>query len=211
MNMTVHLKSIGLGVCLSVTASCVLAAQDGQFTLIKETDKSIHFSADRNGYEVSLNSRARLRGTTKTQGDFNLSNRFSFEIDGVAVSGVHTIDGLESEDDVVEYKDGEDGTSHTRPGNHKPGKMTVTKDWSNTSEWYKWRKAVLDGKVDRRSISVIFHNDAGEEAGRVNLYGCMPKHYGVLTDPLDLKAVRKELLKLECTSVETRDIKPINF
>ena len=24
---------------------------------------------------------------------------------------------------VVEYKDGEDGVSHTRPGNHKPGKM----------------------------------------------------------------------------------------
>jgi phage tail-like protein len=111
---------------------------------------------------------------TKTQGDFNLSNRFSFEIDGVIVAGVHTIDGLESESDIVEYKDGEDGVSHTRPGNHKPGKMTVTKDWSNTSEWYKWRKAVLDGKVDRRSVSVIFHNDAGAEAGRMNFYNCWP-------------------------------------
>jgi phage tail-like protein len=80
---------------------------------------------------------------------------------------------------VVEYKDGEDGVSHTRPGNHKPGKMTVTKDWSNTSEWYKWRKAVIDGKVDRRSISVIFHNDAGEEAGRMNFFNCWPmKWYG---------------------------------
>ncbi len=34
----------------------------------------------------------------------------------------------------------------------------------SASEWYRWRKCVLDGKVDRRSISVIFHNDAGEEA-----------------------------------------------
>ena len=33
-----------------------------------------------------------------------------------------------------------------------------------SSEWYRWRKCVLDGKVDRKSISVIFHNDAGEEA-----------------------------------------------
>jgi phage tail-like protein len=90
---------------------------------------------------------------------------------------VHTIDGLESESDVVEYKDGEDGVSHTRPGNHKPGKMTCSKDWSNTSEWYKWRKAVLDGKVDRRSISVIFHNDAGEEAGRMNFYNCWPSKW----------------------------------
>ena len=65
--------------------------------------------------------------------------RFSAAIDGVLVAGVHTIDGLESESDIVEYKDGEDGTMHTRPGNHKAGKMSVTKDWSNTSEWYKWR------------------------------------------------------------------------
>jgi phage tail-like protein len=121
--------------------------------------------------------REKLKATTKTQGDFNLSNRFSFEIDGVIVAGVHTIDGLESESDVVEYKDGEDGVSHTRPGNHKPGKMTCAKDWSNTSEWYKWRKAVLDGKVDRRSISVIFHNDAGEEAGRMNFYNCWPSKW----------------------------------
>ena len=121
--------------------------------------------------------REKLKATTKTQGDFNLSNRFSFEIDGVLVAGVHTIDGLESESDVVDYKDGEDGVSHTRPGNHKPGKMTVSKDWSNTSEWYKWRKAVLDGKVDRRSISVIFHNDAGEEAGRMNFYNCWPSKW----------------------------------
>ena len=121
--------------------------------------------------------REKLKATTKTQGDFNLANRFSFEIDGVIVAGVHTISGLESESDIVEYKDGEDGVSHTRPGNHKPGKMTCSKDWSNTSEWYKWRKAVLDGKVDRRSISVIFHNDAGEEAGRMNFYNCWPSKW----------------------------------
>jgi phage tail-like protein len=116
--------------------------------------------------------REKLKGTTKTQGDFNLANRFSMEIDGVMVAGVNTVEGFETESDVVEYKDGEDGVMHTRPGNAKPGKITITKDWSNTSEWYKWRKTVLDGKTDRKSISLIFHNDAGEEAGRINLYQC---------------------------------------
>jgi phage tail-like protein len=116
--------------------------------------------------------RDKLKGTTKTQGDFNLSNRFSFECDAVMIAGVHTIEGFESETEVVEYKDGETGTVQTRPGQHKPGKITVTKDWSNTSEFYKWRKTVLDGKVERKSISIIFHNDAGEEAGRINLFNC---------------------------------------
>lgn len=118
--------------------------------------------------------REKLKGTTKTQGDFNLSNRFSFEIDGVLVAGVHSVEGIEDETDIVEYKDGEDGTMHTRPANHKPGKMVVTKDWSNTPEWFNWRKAVKEGKVDRKSISVIFHNDAGEEAGRMNFYHAWP-------------------------------------
>jgi phage tail-like protein len=133
--------------------------------------------AARNTLRAVTFGRDKLKGTTKTQGDFNLANRFSVEIDGVMVGGVHSIEGLENETDVVEYKDGEDGTMHTRPGNHKAGKMTVTKDWSNTSEWYKWRKAVLDGKVERKSVSVIFHNDAGEEAGRMNLFNCWPGWY----------------------------------
>ena len=57
----------------------------------------------------------------------------SFTID--YLDTVNNTDEFSLECDVVEYKDGEDGTMHTRPGNHKPGKMTVTKDWSNTSEW----------------------------------------------------------------------------
>jgi phage tail-like protein len=104
----------------------------------------------------------------RTTPDVHHANRFSFEIDGVLVAGIHSIDGLESEHDIVEYKDGEDGTTHTRPGNHKPGKLTLTK------AWHTWRKAVLDGRVDRKSMSVIFHNDAGEEAGRYNFFEAWP-------------------------------------
>jgi len=114
--------------------------------------------------------------TSKTTGDFNLPNRFSVEIDGVSVGGVHAIEGLDAlvGQAKTAYKDGEDGVNRTRPGNHKPGTLVITKDWSNTMEWYQWRKAVLDGKTDRRSISVIFHDDAGTEVGRMNFYNCWP-------------------------------------
>jgi phage tail-like protein len=111
---------------------------------------------------------------TKTMGDFTLSNHFSFEIDGVIVGGVHGIEQIETETETVEFKDGEDRRLRTRPGNHRPGKMLVSKDWSNTPEWYNWRKTVLDGKVQRKSISVIFQNDANEESGRLNFYNCWP-------------------------------------
>ena len=109
------------------------------------------------------------------------------EINGINVAGVHPIEnlnafvtearGLLTQNSITAYKDGEDGVNRTRPGNHKPGKITLTKDWSNTLEWYQWRKAVLDGKTDRRSVSIIFHDDAGVEVGRMNFYNCWPvKH-----------------------------------
>jgi len=44
--------------------------------------------------------REKLKSTSKAQGDFNLQNRFSLEIDGVAVGGTHTIEGIESSDET---------------------------------------------------------------------------------------------------------------
>ena len=118
--------------------------------------------------------RDKLKGTTKTTGDFTLTNRFAMEIDGVIVNGIHSVEGFESETEIIEYKDGESGTVQTRPGQHKPVKITITKDWSGTSEFYKWRKAVIDGKTERKSVSIIFHNDASEESGRINIFNAWP-------------------------------------
>src|ERR1700682_4878247 len=102
-----------------------------------------------------------LKGTTKTQGDFNLSHKFNVEIDGVTVGGVHRVDGL-------------DMITHFRPGRQKPGRVTIERDWSSTKEFFNWRQTVINGKVERKSVSIIFMNDAGEESMRVNLFDCYP-------------------------------------
>ena len=39
---------------------------------------------------------------TKTQGDFNLSNRFSFEIDGVRMPAVFEVSGISDSSEVVQ-------------------------------------------------------------------------------------------------------------
>jgi phage tail-like protein len=36
---------------------------------------------------------------------------------------------------------------------------------------------VVDGKVERKSVSIILLNDAGEEAMRYNLFECWPTKY----------------------------------
>ena len=52
-------------------------------------------------------SRESLQATSKTQGDFNLQNRFSMEIDGVSVGGPHTIEGIEDGSLTKTYQEGE--------------------------------------------------------------------------------------------------------
>jgi len=119
-------------------------------------------------------NRETLKGLTNTQGDFFLSHKFGLEIDGVTVNGIHKVDGIEFEAEVVEYNDGEDPQTHCRPGQLLPGRITVERDQGNDKAFFIWRKAVVDGKTDRRSISVTFHNDKGEEARRINFFNWFP-------------------------------------
>jgi len=51
------------------------------------------------------------------------------------------------------------------------------RDFSATKEFFNWRKTVIDGKVSRKSVSIILLNDAGEEALRYNLFECWPTKY----------------------------------
>jgi T4-like virus tail tube protein gp19 len=110
----------------------------------------------------ALGGAATAAAAGSASGSFQRQNHFSVEINGAKVHGVHTIDGLESDSDA-----------EAAPPVTK-GAFTMAKDWSNTPEWIDWHQSAAKGKVDRRSISVIFHNDAGEEAGRLNFYNCWP-------------------------------------
>lgn len=96
-------------------------------------------------------------------------SRFSIEIDGVQV--LSSIGDIVSESAIVF-----DNAGNPQPG-AKLNKLTLTREFGVSTSLYRWRKAVLDGKVDRRSISVIFHNDAGQEAGRMNFYNCWPSKW----------------------------------
>jgi len=123
-------------------------------------------------------TRDTLKGPTKTQGDFNLASRFTIEIDGVMLGGVHTVDGIEHEHELVEYNDGDDGVTRFRPGRQKQGRLKMIRDFSSTKEFFNWRKTVVDGKTERKNISVVMLNDAGEEAMRYNFQECWPVKYG---------------------------------
>ena len=111
---------------------------------------------------------------TKKQGDFNLSTHFSVEINGISVAGIQKAVGIDIENAITDFRTGEDVVNRTRPSKSK---IVLTKAWSNTLEWYTWHKNVIDGKTDRRTVSIIFHDDAGKDIGRMDFFNCWPtKH-----------------------------------
>jgi len=122
-------------------------------------------------------TRDKLASANKTQGDPNQAHRFTVEIDGVTVGGVHTIEGLEFEHEVIEYHDGDNGVTQFRPGRQKQGRIVLTRDFTATQEFYQWRKTVVDGAVVRKSVSIVMLTDNGNESVRYNLYECWPTKY----------------------------------
>ena len=119
-------------------------------------------------------NRENLKSLTHTEGDFFLSHKFGLEIDGVTVNGVNKLEGLEFEAEVVEWCNGDDPQTHCRPGQLRGGRIIVERDHGNDKSFFEWRKKVMEGKTDRRSMSITFHNDASEEAHRINIFNCFP-------------------------------------
>jgi len=121
--------------------------------------------------------RDKLKGTTKTQGDFNLAHRFNIEIDGAAITGIRHIGGIEPLLEGRSVDDGDESTRRFHPGRPTYGSITIKRDWTPNSLLFGWYQTVIGGKVDRKSISIIFHNDEGAEARRINLFECYPIKY----------------------------------
>ena len=75
---------------------------------------------------------------------------------------------------------------HKRPGRVRYDDVTLTKGYIITNELWDWWKAVQDGKVERRAISIIMNDNAGDQICRWNLFECWPRRWQ--TGPLNAES-----------------------
>ncbi len=108
----------------------------------------------------------------KTQGDFNLANNFKIEIDGVIVGGFKQVSGLESETERMEHS--ASSTKANRPGRTKYSHIILKNGTIKSDTINAWRKAVIDGKTDRMSGSVIYLDKDDKEIARYNFFEAWP-------------------------------------
>jgi phage tail-like protein len=119
------------------------------------------------------------------------SFNFLLEIDGVAKAGFSEVTGLNTETNVIEYREGSD-PNHMRklPGLEKFGNVTLKRGVTPDPELFNWHKAVLDGEILRdESMSIVLLDERRQEVVRWNLQNAWPSKW---VGP-DLKAGANEI------------------
>ena len=129
--------------------------------------------------------------------DFDHIGNFNFkvEVEGVTTGAFRNVEGLDSETEIVEYQDGDDLILRKRPGRTKYSNVTLKRGYINNTELWEWRKAVIEGKVQRKSGSIILCADDGGEIMRYNFFEGWPTKWKGFT--LDGKGTDVNVEELE--------------
>ena len=103
------------------------------------------------------------------------SFNFRVEIDGITRAAFSEAGGLESETAVIEYRlGGEPNTVRKLPGLTKYGNLVLKRGITQDPELWNWRKAVVDGNIQRRNGSIILLDDDRTEVARWNFVDGWP-------------------------------------
>ena len=94
---------------------------------------------------------------------------FLVKIDGVTRAGFTEVGGLTTEQDVIEYREGnQPPTVHKQPGLQKYANITLKRGFTTDDELWQWRKTTLDGATERRAGAIILLDEARVEKLRWN-------------------------------------------
>jgi len=106
--------------------------------------------------------------------DHLVTSKFKVEIEGVTQGAFAALEGIESTTEVVQFTDGDDLILRKRPGRTDYSNIILKRGYTNSDELWNWYKAVVDGKVERKSGSIILCADDGSEIMRYNFFEGWP-------------------------------------
>lgn len=120
-----------------------------------------------------------------------LAYNFAIEIEGVLVAGFSDVSGLQVEAEVQEYREG--GVNefiHKRAGPIRyPSNLVLKRGISDVAGLWAWYCDVMQGKIQRKNLSIILRNSAQEEKKRWDFLKAYPVKW---TGP-ELKATASEV------------------
>ena len=99
---------------------------------------------------------------------------FLVEIDGVTRAGFTQVSGLTSEVDVVSYREGGEVGVRQLPGLVKYPRLVLKRGFIARSIVWHWHRAVVNGRIERRGVSVTLLDAARIPVARWNFVEAWP-------------------------------------
>ncbi|MCK6520474.1 phage tail protein [Myxococcota bacterium] len=134
---------------------------------------------------------------------------FLLEIQGiigdtkVIIGGFKSVSGMDSETEVIEFKQGNDMVVRKKPGRTTYANIVLERGYTATDDLWQWRKNIEQGKIDRRAGSVIILDQDGEtEIGRYNFYEGWPCKWYVPDMDADSSAMAIEKVEIAVELIE---------
>ena len=137
------------------------------------------------------------------------SYHFLLEIQGVIsdnkiiVGGFKSVSGMDSETEIIEFKQGNDLIVRKKPGRTTYSNIVLERGYTATDDLWQWRKNIEDGKIDRRAGSIIILDQDGQtEVARYNFYEGWPTKWNVPELDSDSSSMAIEKIEIAVEKVE---------
>lgn len=122
---------------------------------------------------------------------------FLVEIDGITQAGFSECTGFEISTDPIEYREGGENTTVRKlPGLTKYANITLKWGLTDSRDLYDWYRDVINGKIQRKTGSIVVLDVDGKEKVRWNFKDGWPTKY----NPADMNAKGNEV------AIETLEI-----
>jgi phage tail-like protein len=103
--------------------------------------------------------------------DPHRAHNFIVEIDGIQRAGFRECSALDVSQAPIEYREGTDSTTvHKIPGLVTYGNITLKWGMTTDPDIWAWRKTAIDGKVERKNLSIVMMAEDGTEVRRWNVF-----------------------------------------
>lgn len=101
--------------------------------------------------------------------------KFCVEIGSITQAIFSECSGLEAEVEVLEYEEGGlNDYVHKLPGRVKYSDLTLKRGMATSDELWDWYKNALGGTIERKNVSIILYDIAGEQNRRWNFQEAFP-------------------------------------
>jgi len=105
---------------------------------------------------------------------------FVLEIQDIPSAGFSEVSGINSESDIIEYREGSDPSRVRKlPALRKVGNITLKRGYTQNLELWNWRKTTLDGVTQRKHGAIVLRDEKGDSRLRWEFYeGWISKYEG---------------------------------